>query len=265
MKIVAKIKELYKAHKHWKKVQRKKEHFLSQIKAQLAFYKQFIRPGDLVFDVGANVGDKTAVFLELGARVVAVEPQESCWRVLKKRFRHPMSDVTIVSQALAEKEGVISLYVDKSATISSTNNGWIKAVKKSGRFSSHKWDKKIEVKTTTLDHLIKEYGKPRFCKIDVEGAESEVLKGLSVLIDCISFEFVPERIEKTIECIEKLSSIGTFQYNLCFGEAECFELPKSISDAEMKNYLLKMEPILTNYGDIYAFSDNVFNDVSKMG
>jgi FkbM family methyltransferase len=265
MKIVSKIRELYKAHKHWKKVQRKSDILLSQMKEQLSFYKQFIRPGDLVFDVGANVGDKTAAFLELGARVVAVEPQESCWRVLKKRFREQTHQVTIVTRALAEKEGVISLYVDKSATISSTSNGWIEAVKKSGRFSTHKWDNKVEVETTTLDCLIKKHGKPRFCKIDVEGAELDVLKGLSVPIDCVSFEFVPERIEKTAECIDKLSSVGRYHYNLCFGEAEFFQLSDIISDNEMKNYLMKMEPLLTNYGDIYAFYGNVLNAAPKRG
>ncbi len=39
------------------------------------FYSQFIRPGDLVFDIGANRGDRTEVFVQMGARVVAAEPQ----------------------------------------------------------------------------------------------------------------------------------------------------------------------------------------------
>ena len=38
-------------------------------------YGNFVRPGDLVFDVGAHVGDRVASFRRLGARVVAVEPQ----------------------------------------------------------------------------------------------------------------------------------------------------------------------------------------------
>jgi hypothetical protein len=41
----------------------------------LTFYRQFIRPGDLCFDIGANVGHKTEMFLSLGARVISVEPQ----------------------------------------------------------------------------------------------------------------------------------------------------------------------------------------------
>lgn len=43
---------------------------------QINFYKQFIQPKDLVFDVGANVGSRVKLFLNIGAKVVAFEPQK---------------------------------------------------------------------------------------------------------------------------------------------------------------------------------------------
>ena len=46
-------------------------------------YGSFVRRGDLVFDVGAHVGDRVASFRRLGARVVAVEPQPALVKVLK--------------------------------------------------------------------------------------------------------------------------------------------------------------------------------------
>jgi len=49
-------------------------------------YAQFIRPGDLVFDVGAHVGDRVASFRRLGARVIAVEPQPALYRTLRLLF-----------------------------------------------------------------------------------------------------------------------------------------------------------------------------------
>lgn len=52
----------------------------------LVHYRQFVKSGDLVFDVGANVGNRTAVFLRLGARVVAVEPHASCVAELTNRW-----------------------------------------------------------------------------------------------------------------------------------------------------------------------------------
>ena len=38
-------------------------------------YREFVKPGDLVFDIGAHVGDRIAAFRRLEARVIALEPQ----------------------------------------------------------------------------------------------------------------------------------------------------------------------------------------------
>jgi hypothetical protein len=46
-------------------------------------YSTFVRPGDLVFDVGAHVGDRVGAFRRLGASVVAIEPQPALVRTLK--------------------------------------------------------------------------------------------------------------------------------------------------------------------------------------
>jgi 16S rRNA A1518/A1519 N6-dimethyltransferase RsmA/KsgA/DIM1 with predicted DNA glycosylase/AP lyase activity len=66
---------------HWRRKERRK---------MCTFYRQFIKPNDLVFDVGANIGNYTAIFLALGARVLAIEPQAECMAQLRARFgRHP--------------------------------------------------------------------------------------------------------------------------------------------------------------------------------
>src|SRR3989304_3436761 len=72
--------------------------------AMKEFYGRFLHPGDLCFDVGANEGNRTAIFLALGARVVCIEPQPLCLKKLRKRLGR-MPDVTIVAKALGEKEG----------------------------------------------------------------------------------------------------------------------------------------------------------------
>ena len=67
-------------------------------------FSRFIQPGDLVLDIGANVGKLTAVFMSLGARVVAVEPQPACVTTLKRRFG-TQPQVTIIPGGVAEKVG----------------------------------------------------------------------------------------------------------------------------------------------------------------
>src|SRR5512135_734277 len=79
--------------------ERRKQH-----RAMLAFYAKFVKKGDLCFDVGANVGNRTAVFADIGARVIAVEPQEACVAVLQKRFGRTPT-VTVLKTALGEKPG----------------------------------------------------------------------------------------------------------------------------------------------------------------
>ena len=151
------------------------------------FYSQFIKPGDLCFDIGAYRGGRTEVFLKFGARVVAVEPQEKCIKYLQKKFgKEPR--FTLIGKGISDKEGELTLSICEEADgISTFSDKW-----KIGRFSNYKWNKKKIVSCTTLDNLIKEFGLPVFCKIDVEGFEFQVLNGLSHPIPNISFEFTKE-------------------------------------------------------------------------
>ena len=65
----------------------------------MAFYSPFIKKNDLCFDIGANVGRKTDIFLKLGARVIAVEPQPECIHFLQKKYRFD-TRVTLVAKAV---------------------------------------------------------------------------------------------------------------------------------------------------------------------
>ena len=58
--------------------------------------------------------------------------------------------------------------------------------------SGGEWADHAVVPVTTLDALIDRYGLPAFCKIDVEGFEEAVVRGLSRPIPSVSFEFTPE-------------------------------------------------------------------------
>ena len=142
----------------------------------LAFYSRFIKKNDLCFDIGANVGRKTDIFLKLGARVVAVEPQPECIHFLQKKYRSN-ARVTLVGKAVDSDIGEKNIYLSEVNSLSSLSVDWIKASQLSERCDGVTWGKQIKVETTTLDELIKRYGQPHFCKIDVEGYELPALKG----------------------------------------------------------------------------------------
>src|SRR5205807_6868312 len=73
-----------------------------------ALLEQFVRNGDLAFDVGANVGNRTQILLSLGASVVAFEPQPMCAReIFALRDKH----LRVVRKAVGEREGTAQLHL----------------------------------------------------------------------------------------------------------------------------------------------------------
>jgi FkbM family methyltransferase len=189
---------------------------ISLTRRSTAFYREFIKPGDLVFDVGANLGEKTNVFLELGASVVAVEPQPVCLQKLRSRFgANPK--VRIVPKALGERPGKADMSICGSESgISTLSDRW----KDRSRFSGHDLYTEVRsVEVTTLDLLMAEYGQPAFCKIDVEGFEPFVIAGLSKPIRFLSFEFMREFLDDTQKCAELLSALGHAEFNYSRGES----------------------------------------------
>src|SRR5476649_355269 len=74
-------------------------------------HSRFVQRGDLVFDVGAHVGDRIASFRRLGARVVAVEPQPAFAKVLKLLYGW-RSDVAIEAAAVGRLPGTTYMMIN---------------------------------------------------------------------------------------------------------------------------------------------------------
>jgi FkbM family methyltransferase len=224
----------------------------AQRRRMLAFYGQFVRPGDLCFDIGANIGNRTDVFLRLGARVVAVEPQPLSVAHLRQRFRKEPR-VALVTLAVGARPGVTQMLLSDADMISSLSPEWIAKVKASGRFANQRWDRTLEVDVTTLDALIREHGRPAFCKIDVEGYEAEVVRGLTQALEMISFEFTPEALEPALSSIRRLAQLGPTVFNYSVGENMAWQAPAWL-EADAMIRLLQALPDPTVFGDVYARS-----------
>lgn len=195
---------------------------------QVAFYRQLLvgyRKSDLIFDVGANVGEKTDVFLRLGARVVAVEPDESNQEILRAkflRFRLAPKPVVIIGKAVSDSVKVETMYVDgPGSALNTLNPKWVDALKgNKKRFEQTQdrldFDGHTEVQTTTLEELIAAYGTPHYVKIDVEGYEKWVLLGLKRTVPFLSYEVnLPEFLSEGLECVKLLQGLdedGKFNY-----------------------------------------------------
>lgn len=214
----------------------------------LHFYSQFVTQGSLCFDIGANIGDRINIFRKLGAAVIAVEPQDDCIRRLRKAYSNDC-DVKIVQKAVGPHEGSVIIHRNAAANgLSSCSPEWIKAVKSTGRFGGLAWDRNVEVPMTTLDTLITEFGSPDFCKIDVEGYEQEVIRGLSQPVKAISLEFTPEYLISAINSVHRLAGLGLTKFNYTVDESMKWALPNWVGENEICT-ILANEKLA---GDIYG-------------
>lgn len=216
-----------------------------------AFYKQFIKPGDLCFDIGAHVGNRTDAWLSLGAKVVAIEPQPECVKYLHRRFKGNRM-LQVIDQAVGSTSGESILHISSSNPTISTTSGeqWRNQIMKDARYPIQ-WDEQVRVGMTTLDELIDRFGVPVFCKIDVENAEFEVLSGLSQPLPQISFEYYPPAMQKTYSCLARLHALGAYEFNWSFGESQRLERENWLNAEELRTVLQGFRT-RHQYGDIYA-------------
>jgi len=178
---------------------------LREFSERLEFYRSFIREDDLCFDVGSNIGDISAVLLRLGARVIAIDPQPAAMRELRARLAGN-AKLACVQAGVAESPGELELYLHDQVGTTSMVKEW-----SPGRIVNS-----ITVPVMTLDDLIARFGVPRYCKIDVEGFELNVLRGLSSQLELLSFEFHIDQKSMTAasRCLNLLEQHGDIEMNI---------------------------------------------------
>jgi len=215
------------------------------------FYAPLIPPGALCFDIGAHVGNRLWVWSRLGAQVVAVEPQPLCMQWLQRCFgRRP--GVTLVEAAVGATPGTAELWIsERTPTVTTLSTDWINTVQQVASFAGVGWQTTVTVPVTTLDALIAHYGLPAFCKIDVEGYELEVIRGLSQPLPALSFEYIPAATTLAIDCITQLQMLGDYRYNWSIGEQHCWQHERWLTHHELCAMLTGLPPQAPS-GDIYA-------------
>lgn len=177
----------------------------------MRFYGEIINAGDLCFDVGANVGQSVEALVEVDAIVVAIEPNPNCLPVLNYQFQHNPS-VAIVNKAIGATPGFAELHFSGTDSTASMREDWPFPNKEV-----------LKVEVTTLDALIAEFGLPKFLKVDVEGFELEVFKGLTQPIPLIYFEMHAHEVSFVSQILERLFAIGEIiGVNAVSGDNSCW-------------------------------------------
>jgi FkbM family methyltransferase len=214
-------------------------------------YRHFVGAGDLVFDIGAHAGNRVRAFAALGCQVVALEPQPDFARLLRALCGR-LPRVSVVEAAVADVSGRSSLSVsERTPTVTTLATEWRDARAGDPDFARVRWNRQIEVETTTLDRLIEQFGVPAFVKIDVEGSEPAVLAGLGRPVPALSFEYLPRALQEVRECLTRLTALGPYQFNWSVGESGQLASDQWLDASELLA-VLRMRAAHGRPGDVYA-------------
>ena len=135
---------------------------------------QAVHPGDVVWDIGANVGLYTRVFLDLTGpegKVIAFEPAPACFAAMQETFRD-VSNVQLMNIAMGNEAGTVDMKLA------------LKADARTHSLVSTTSDETVAVTIARGDDIVTEgqVPVPNVIKIDVEGFEQEVLLGMAELL-----------------------------------------------------------------------------------
>jgi FkbM family methyltransferase len=214
-------------------------------------YGQFVHSGDLVFDVGAHVGNRIASFQRLGARVVAVEPQPALVKVLNLLYGRTPT-VTIEAAAIGNRVGIATLMINiDNPTTSTASPAFIDAARGAAGWEAQHWPISVTVAMTTLDAMMVRYGTPAFIKIDVEGFEAEALAGLSRRVSALSFEFTTIQRDLAAACVVRCVKLGYTRFNAALGESQSLVHAGWLNASAIARWLAAL-PHAANSGDVYA-------------
>ena len=214
-----------------------------------AFYSQFFQAGDVVFDLGADLFEYAEVFAGEGAHVVAVEPNTASTVRLQALAR--ATNISPVFAAVGDEPGTAVLNVCSVPGFSTLVDPGVEWIEQSPDYESVSWTQTLEVPVTTVDLLARDFGEPEYIKIDVEGFEINVLRGMTFRPRYLSFEFGARRKEAGLKCLEHLGALA-YAFRPIVGREFRFVTREWMSPVEAIDWLEAFSVEQAEYGDMFA-------------
>ena len=162
-----------------------------QDKQEIALMQQHIRKGDVVLDIGANIGFYTKILSKLvgeNGKVYAFEPDKTNYTYLIKNAGH-LKNVVFFNKAVSDKTGKITLYHSDLLNVDHKT------------YATENYTSTTDIECVAIDDIIPNH-KVDFIKIDIQGFEYFAFKGMENVFAKmenlkIVTEFYPYGIKKS--------------------------------------------------------------------
>lgn len=214
---------------------------------ETALIESEICPGDVVLDIGANIGYYTLILARLvgeKGRVYAFEPDPTNFQLLKKNVRaNGYHNVVFVQKAVSDASGALSLYLCPD------NKGDHRI------YDSHDERNVVTIEATTLDEHFSEFqGTINFIKMDIQGAEGRAVRGMRRLLERhrdvkLITEFWPAGLQRSgISAQDYLADLDRLGFRL-FRIDEAEETTEPTSPDEL---LARFPAEREDFGNLYC-------------
>ena len=220
------------------------------------FYINIIKSNYKCFDVGANIGTYSEVFLKLCKICIAIEPNKELINIIKKNNNKLIKrgKLQLIQAGLGSVCGEKDFFISSSHTISSFSKEWVEAIRPK-MFSHTKIVKTEKVQMLTLDYIIENNFMPNYIKMDIEGYELEAIKGLSQYIDIISFEYTLPHLKQDFnDIILKIDSLGCYSFKVLVIGEYAFKYTFETKDELLEKVNLNK---ITGVGDLFCFKSSI--------
>jgi len=205
----------------------------------------------LIFDIGANIGNYTLANLTEQTKIVSVEASPKTFKRLYSNL-DKYDNVILENIAISNSDkSFITFYeCNEYDTLSTMDKSWL--VSNNSRFGSYqKTIYETVVPTMSLDALIVKYGVPDLLKIDVEGAEEQVVKSLSQKVPLLCFEWASEWREQNKKTIDYLVYLGFTEFFLQMEDNYTFR-PTDFFTSEQIKSMVDLTTDKKEWGMIWA-------------
>ena len=161
---------------------------------------------DLIYDLGTNQGEDTAFYLAKGFRVVGVEANPMLYAALAEKLAEPIAAgrLTLLNIGIWDAARTLTFYANQE------NDHWSSFDPAYGTRQGTRYET-LEIPCLTVLDLLRQYGVPRYLKIDIEGADRLVLAQLRQLARLPRYISVEEY---GVEALHDLAALGYSRFKL---------------------------------------------------